>query len=153
MMPEFAKRADRLLVNVIGGGGLSLADVKGVAEALLAQFGRESHVTVGAVVDAARSDVEIVVFGVSDLGARPRAAAARPVLATGGDAAGGFPATQDRVPPRRGRGAGTRPEQNEFEFGAAEQGRGHFDKTERNLFEGEDLDVPTYLRRGVKLAL
>ena len=33
------------------------------------------------------------------------------------------------------------------------QSRGFFDKTDRNLFEGQDLDVPTYLRKGIKIAL
>jgi cell division protein FtsZ len=42
--------------------------------------------------------------------------------------------------------------QDEFTFNEVES-RGHFDKTERNLFEGQDLDVPTYLRKGIKLAL
>ena len=31
--------------------------------------------------------------------------------------------------------------------------RGTFDKSDRNLFEGQDLDVPTYLRKGIKIAL
>jgi cell division protein FtsZ len=41
--------------------------------------------------------------------------------------------------------------QNEFTFGEQES-RGHFENTDRNLFEGQDLDVPTYLRKGIKLA-
>jgi hypothetical protein len=32
-------------------------------------------------------------------------------------------------------------------FGEIES-RGHFDKTDRNLFDGQDFDVPTYLRKG-----
>ena len=43
-------------------------------------------------------------------------------------------------------------EQNEFSFNEAES-RGYFDKTDRNLFEGQDLDVPTYLRKGIKIAV
>jgi cell division protein FtsZ len=31
------------------------------------------------------------------------------------------------------------------------ENRGSFDKTDRNLFEGQDLDVPTYLRKGIKI--
>ncbi len=27
------------------------------------------------------------------------------------------------------------------------------DQSDRNFFEGEDLDVPTYLRRGIKIEL
>jgi cell division protein FtsZ len=41
--------------------------------------------------------------------------------------------------------------QDEFLFGEIER-RGFFDKTDRNLFEGQDLDVPTYLRKGIKIA-
>jgi cell division protein FtsZ len=33
------------------------------------------------------------------------------------------------------------------------ESRGHFEKTDRNLFDGHDLDVPTYLRKGIKIAL
>lgn len=43
--------------------------------------------------------------------------------------------------------------QNEFAFPRLEDERGYFDKTEKNLYEGEDLDVPTYLRRGIKVTL
>ena len=42
--------------------------------------------------------------------------------------------------------------QDEFGFGEIES-RGHFEKTERYLFDGQDLDVPTYLRKGVKILL
>jgi cell division protein FtsZ len=42
--------------------------------------------------------------------------------------------------------------QDEFGFGEIES-RGHFEKTDRNLFDGQDLDVPTYLRKGIKISL
>jgi cell division protein FtsZ len=42
--------------------------------------------------------------------------------------------------------------QDEFKFDTEAQ-RGYFDKTERNLYKDEDLDVPTYLRRGIKIKL
>jgi cell division protein FtsZ len=42
--------------------------------------------------------------------------------------------------------------QEEFGFGEVES-RGHFEKTDRNLFDGQDLDVPTYLRKGIKISL
>jgi cell division protein FtsZ len=44
--------------------------------------------------------------------------------------------------------------QDEFAFGGIEpDSRGWFDNTDRNLFEGQDLDVPTYLRKGIKISL
>jgi cell division protein FtsZ len=42
--------------------------------------------------------------------------------------------------------------QEEFGFGEVER-RGHFEKTDRNLFDGQDLDVPTYLRKGIKISI
>ena len=42
--------------------------------------------------------------------------------------------------------------QDEFGFGEVER-RGHFEKTDRNLFDGHDLDVPTYLRKGIKISI
>jgi cell division protein FtsZ len=47
---------------------------------------------------------------------------------------------------------GAKAAQDEFTFGELES-RGQFDKTDRNLFEGQDLDVPTYLRKGIKIVL
>lgn len=41
--------------------------------------------------------------------------------------------------------------QDEFSF-ADEESRGAFDEGQRTIFEGEDLDIPTYRRRGIKLA-
>jgi len=62
-------------------------------------------------------------------------------------------ATGDRVVPTELdlTAAGKR-DQDEFGFGEVES-RGHFEKTDRNLFDGQDLDVPTYLRKGIKIAL
>jgi len=42
--------------------------------------------------------------------------------------------------------------QDEFGFGELET-RGQFEKTDRNLFDGQDLDVPTYLRKGIKISI
>jgi cell division protein FtsZ len=42
--------------------------------------------------------------------------------------------------------------QEEFSFGEAES-RGAFDETDRTIFEGEDLDIPTFRRRGIKIVL
>ncbi|MGH8019111.1 MAG: hypothetical protein ACREIA_12625 [Opitutaceae bacterium] len=44
-----------------------------------------------------------------------------------------------------------RAQQEEFAFGGNES-RGHFDQSERTLFEGEDLHIPSFRRRGIKAA-
>ena len=47
-----------------------------------------------------------------------------------------------------------KPTQEEFGFqGPSAENRGAFDKSDRNLFEGQDLDIPTYLRKGIKVTV
>ena len=197
--PEFARKADRLLVNIIGGTDLTLPKVNEIMTAVTEKFGRESHVIMGAVIDEdMQGKVELVVLGTSDLGGRgtPRrpavmarptrplplastrsseaaaAAAASPpntspilsvvdleagapAAATAGEqpAAAGSLNVPRAVRPSTASAAPAAPvAQNEFTFSEVES-RGHFDKTERNLFEGQDLDVPTYLRKGIKIVL
>jgi cell division protein FtsZ len=148
---EAARKADRLLVHLTGGADLTLDRVNEIMTALTAQFGREAHIIMGAVIDEALPGrVEIVVLGTSDLGStsrrplsalRPRAA---PASATNGGAAPAESVTTT---------AKAKAAQDEFAFGGEAESRGYFDKTERNLFEGQDLDVPTYQRNGVKIVL
>jgi len=55
--------------------------------------------------------------------------------------------------PRRSRGPpAPRSDQEEFTFGELES-RGHFENTDRNLFEGQDLDVPNLPAPGIKIVL
>ena len=56
------------------------------------------------------------------------------------------------TPTRSPNASAPRVAQEEFGFGEVES-RGHFEKTDRNLHDGHDLDVPTYLRKGIRVAL
>jgi cell division protein FtsZ len=163
--PEFSRKADRLLVNIVGGADLTLPKVNELMTAITEQFGRESHIIMGAVIDEALAGrIEICVIGTSDMGGRalpPR----RPV--TNGKSKHPFvaPMTKSSGPEEVAPAAtrtvagsetknvpATKAAQEEFGFGEVES-RGHFEKTDRNLFDGHDLDVPTYLRRGIKIVL
>jgi cell division protein FtsZ len=153
--PEFSRKADRLLVNISGGTELTLPKVNEIMNAIAEQFGRDSHIIMGAVIDEGlQGRVEISVLGTSDMGARgavtrrpipvrARASVARP------DEPPQRPesAAQEAAVP-----AGPKPSQEEFGFGEVES-RGQFERTDRNLFDGQDLDVPTYLRKGIKIAV
>jgi cell division protein FtsZ len=75
---------------------------------------------------------------------------AAPGSATLATAAGKAPAAASRTESRAVHAA--KASQDEFGFGEVES-RGHFEKTDRNLFDGQDLDVPTYLRKGIKIAI
>jgi cell division protein FtsZ len=174
--PEFSRKADRLLVNIVGGTDLTLPKVNELMTAITEQFGRESHIIMGAVIDEGMQNrVEVCVIGTSDMGSRampPRkpVAAGRgktaPVRATETNAGAGLfqepvvasvEVKADTSP--KAEAAADKPKaeavpasQNEFGFGEIES-RGHFEKTDRNLFDGQDLDVPTYLRKGIKIVI
>ena len=168
--PEFSRKADRLLVNILGGADLTLPKVNELMTAITEHFGRDSHIIMGAVIDEAMPGrVEVCVIGTSDMGGRS-VAARRPAPAQRGRAvAAPRETTPEPVPPAPEKplaapapAAGAKSEarssaaakaaQEEFGFGEMES-RGHFEKTDRNLFDGQDLDVPTYLRKGIKIAI
>ena len=169
--PEFARKADRLLVNITGGADLSLTKVNELMTAITEEFGKEAHVVMGAAIDEGlQGKVEICVIGTTDLGSRNfvRRSAA-PVKKTEKPAATATTQAADsnqivkttvtgdgsRAPMPAGSATSAKAKQEEFGFGggAPTENRGSFDKSDRNLFEGQDLDVPTYLRKGIKVAV
>jgi cell division protein FtsZ len=139
--------------------------------AVTEQFGPEAHVVMGAAIDEAlQGRVEICVMGTTDVGGRnyARRPVAAPVSAerTAKTAQTTIPAVENKPtatvsgPAPKSRASrtvaqpGEKPQQEEFGFqGEPVENRGAFDKSDRNLFEGQDLDVPTYMRKGIKVAL
>ncbi|WP_221030969.1 cell division protein FtsZ [Actomonas aquatica] len=174
--PEHARKADRLLVNIVGGTDLKLSKVNEIMSAVTERYGRDSHVIMGAVIDEdLQGRVEVCVIGTSDIGGRlpPRrpsssrgrsnAGAASPVGVRVADiarvetpepaAASGATEVEKAGAKARGKRPAADESQNEFFFQNLAENRGHFERTDRNLFEGQDLDVPTYLRKGIKINL
>lgn len=169
--PEFSRKADRLLVNIVGGTDLTLPRVNEIMTAVTDRFGRDSHVIMGAVIDESlQQRVEICVLGTTEISGRgvlPR----RPQTTSRSRAASVTPSAEEArakttgsapAEPKSGSAPAELPlvaatpakpvAQEEFTFGELES-RGFFDKTDRNLFEGQDLDVPTYLRKGIRVVL
>ena len=169
--PEYARKADRLLVNITGGADLSLTKVNELMTAITEEFGREAHVVMGAAIDEGlQGKVEICVIGTTDLGSRnftrrPAPAPAARKLPERSTAISTSAAsehttnvkttvTTDALRASRPAVHAEKPKQEEFGFqGEPAENRGSFDKSDRNLFEGQDLDVPTYLRKGIKVTV
>lgn len=173
--PEFSRKADRLLVNIVGGPELSLAQVNDIMAAVAETYGRDAHIFLGAVIDEEMTgQVEVCIIGTSDI-SRTAVRRGAPALPAGeklpisetpsrakpGQAARkpseGAGAAQGETG-RRGREnaavkAGTQQDEFLFAGGGEPETKGRFENTDRNLFEGQDLDVPTYLRKGIKLVL
>ncbi len=173
-LPEYTRKADRLLVNIVGGTDLSIRQVNEIMSAVTEQFGSRENTILGAVIDESRQNsVDICVLGTTDVnGARyarkplrkkpehelpPLALesadedADEPVLKTA--SANQMVRTVHRSKLKKQKDDRDTDFQEEFLFVSDEEQRGYFEKTERNVFEGVDLDVPTFLRRGVRIAV
>lgn len=130
-------RHDHLLVQVVGGPDLTTGDCQAAVALLRSELGGDRITLLGARIDAADPAAATVAF----LAASPAPVAppAAPVAATPGRARKG------------GRAASPSPQQL-FSFAQEENlRRGLFGTSAPNLFNGEDVDVPTYLRKGIRL--
>jgi cell division protein FtsZ len=159
--PEFSRKAEHLLVNIIGGPDLALTEVNNIMAAVAEKFGRNPHVVMGAVIDESWiQKVEVCVIGTSDMSTKlrkVRSPRSRKTVNHTQESAG--------IKPSKVRGSRSRSRasksgkmdamalasQDEFSFGDAEN-RGHFGSTERRLFDGQDLDLPTFLRKGIRIS-
>lgn len=176
--PEFSRKADRLLVNIVGGPDLGISHVNEIMSVVNKHFGRDAHLTLGAVIDEGMSGkVEICVLGTTDVNTRAGffqrkpAAPARPAepaacmpsppsvepapKAAPPARPAPSPSPAASAPEAKPAAAGKRMprgEQEEFLFSEAGK-RGYFDQTDDNVFKGENLDIPTYLRRGARVVL
>ncbi|MGB0744545.1 MAG: cell division protein FtsZ [Opitutales bacterium] len=166
-MGDRPSQLDRILVNIIGGTDLGIAKVNEVMSQVSKRFNSREDIVFGAVIDESRSQsLEICVLGKAGIeSSKPSQAhapvgkettALRPVEEFDLDT----PIAQDDMPPRPVHKSKLRKkknepddEQEEFLFVDASAQRGYFEKTDRNLYNDEDLDVPTFLRRGIKVKI
>ena len=162
--PEFSKTADFLLVNIVGGAQIGISDTQKIMESVVAEFGAEANVAMGAVVDEDLGDqVEICVIGTSDVSDVPvsRYPKKKRATRTASHAAvvveAPTPVKAERGKPidastNRTHERKKKVEQEEFVFSNGDP-KGEFENSPGTIFEGQDLDTPTYLRRGVKIVL
>ena len=166
-LPEVSKAADALLILITGGTGMGMSALQQAALEIREEFKAGDHVVFGAHVDENLGDrVQVIVLGATDLEARAKADVApvadQVMMATPNSkqshASKLKPQPSEKTKAkesRKIRGRKKDPvDQNTFDFMEQENQRGIFDDlSSRNLYEGEDLDVPAYLRRGVKIAV
>ncbi len=151
--PEFSKKADQLLVNLVGGASFSLSETQMIMDGVTESFGRDANVVMGAVIDESLGDkVEICVIGTSDMSdisifrGRKNPQAPR-IIPEAEDWSVSKGEKKKDIHQKK-----VKVEQEEFSFNEGEP-RGEFEDTDGFVFEGQDLDTPTYLRRGVRIPL
>jgi cell division protein FtsZ len=166
-------KAEGLLVSVLGGPDLTLADVQKAVDPITRHANR-AHVIMGAAIDEAyRGKLAVTVIAAANILPRrvvpqpaptkpatfPRpgdAALSRsprpsPIAAAPGSPAQGVKPAEEGISSTEAVAArkSSKPKQETLPLEGVSRGR--FDKSEPTLHNGEDLDVPTFIRRGVSL--
>mgnify|MGYP001464730438 CR=1 FL=1 len=155
--PENSLKADNLIVNITGGANLGMIEVTQIMNYLHNEIGGGENTAMGAVIDENQGDsIEIFILGTTNLN--------RSIKMKNAPAVEPEDLFTEKKTKKNKKGKGADRGQEDLlaaettqeEFGFLEtldESRGFFDKTEKNLHNGEDLDIPTYLRRGIKIAL
>ena len=150
-------QASNILVNIVGGHDLTLIEVQSVMEDLAHHIGEQTQLLFGAAVDQ-KLQGRLGVTLISSLGAREAGAPLRqtprePNVSLGLNARPGANAEATAPFTVSSTEAVTTPAvRNAGDPGSADHAvRGRFDKSEPTIVDGEDLDVPTFMRKNVKM--
>jgi len=132
-------KAPAVLLGMVGGEDLTLRELNELSMAVADQLPVESDLTLGAVIDPAFADRLGVVLLIAE---------STPPLATPPPAE----VAPAQEPAAVASGPGERkPLQPEFEWMEEEKPR-IFQATPTTSYQGVDLDIPTFLRRGIRLS-
>lgn len=144
-IPHSTQGADALIVSIKGGAELELKMVNDIGNAVSQRFQSKEETVINAIIDKKlKQSIEITVIGVSD---RVRSTQRKPARSTK-DLPGQQVLFDEAYEPAI-------VVEKDSDGGSIEPttDRGYFYKTQKNLYNGEDLDIPTYLRRGLKISL
>ncbi len=159
--------ATTVLVAIVAGSSFSMAEVHQIMERL-SKAADSAHIIMGAALDGSLGDVltVTVIAAHSELedGVPSRLATLSdsndaseeirsfaPTTVSKNPRANGLPSTErpGQVYPGRTRKPNQRLRQGQLPLEIVSRGR--FEKSEPTIHQGQDLDVPTYIRRGVAL--
>ena len=139
--------SDAVLVSLTGGKDLTMAEVNRVMEQIKRQCGH-AQIIMGAAIDAAFTNRLCVTV----IAAKQNVASKLAVTRT--ETQGGISTGLSQRDTTVTRGTRTRRAKEKLfqpQLPLAIVSKGRFDKSEPTLHNGEDLDIPTFLRRGVPL--
>lgn len=143
--------ATTVVVSIVAGAGLSMAEVHDVV-ARVSRAAESAHIVMAAAIDESLGETLCITL----IGARGElidGAPSRLAVLVAGDApkvpsVTEVVAAEKLAAPPRGRKPG-RMRQGQLPLEIISRGR--FEKSEPTIRHGQDLDVPTYIRRGVAL--
>jgi len=142
---ETLARADGVLVSILGGPDLTLADVQRAVEPI-SRVAQRAHVIMGAAIDDGYAD-RLAVTVIAATGGVAKRIAPGAVIRTAAR-----PQPQPVAAPAPAPDTDTelgKAKQKILDFGGISPGK--FGGGEPTIYDGEDLDYPTFLRRGISL--
>lgn len=153
---------DQLLIQVTGGPNMGMAAVQRLIASLRERFSCRESIRFGATIDPDGGDqMRVWVLGKMEMGQiapTPVVDSRDTSLLFGGsdtETLGSKPVAVHTTKLRKEKGAKKQAAdspQEEFDFITDNSvQRGLFEKSERNIYDDEDLDVPTFLRKGVRI--
>ncbi len=145
-------RSETVLISILGGPDLTLTDVQRTVEPI-SRLAPRAHVIMGAAIDDEfRGKLAVTVIAATGAA---RSVPGKPAVQTV-VVRPGQPAAPAPQPPRKiqtvdvqVKNARTQLKQETLPLDNVSRGR--FDKSEPTIYDGQDLDVPTFLRRGIRL--
>ena len=162
--------SDAVLVSLMGGRELTMAEVNRVMEQINRQCERAQIIMGAAVDETLKGRLSVTVIAAREGPVpmelpplAPSADSSEQVTSHGVVARPGSrcasptpPLTPEQREQNLARNAGARarksnPKMRQAQLPLAIISRGRFDKSEPTIHKGEDLDIPTYVRRGVAL--
>jgi cell division protein FtsZ len=144
---ESLSKAGALLVGVLAGSDLRLSELGDIMGKLRGWCPGDCQIEMGTVLDAqydGRIEVVALAFESGAVSVAPPLAESKkdapPVQE---------PPVADTFPIHPGSARKARGKSSKLSFGTT--GRGKFQNVEPTLFNGQDLDIPTFVRRGILL--
>lgn len=175
---EILSQSDAILVSLLGGPDLSMAQINRVMEQIQNRC-EKAQIMMGAAVHEAFRDRLSVTLIVARKNGKPESNDDDPGNGASAEdldtqliaraSQGGRPPSRFVPPPpslpadkmqkmlaKQGRGSGPKsakasPKMRQTQLPLEIISKGRFDKSEPTIHQGEDLDVPTYIRRGISL--
>lgn len=150
-----ADRASKLIACISCSSDTSIQEIKDVLAGIADTFSDTTEVLFGAIFDDSRKgEIEVLAMGLAKDSQTPPPTS-KPKL----ELPAQEPETKKaKAPLRRERISAKaensqREKQSEFGFVDVELKRGFFEDTEPNIYGREDLDVPTFMRKKIKIQL
>jgi cell division protein FtsZ len=132
--------APAVMVSIVGGNDLQVREADAVMQAVAASVGDGAEISMGITLDDSEGGMSVTILAMEASGQEQAEEAGQPEAVP-------EPAAKSADKPRSRRGARSRDEKLGYDASARERFKG----VDSTVFGGEDLDTPTFIRRGIKI--